>query len=338
MSIQSMTNTDTRDVQAVVEQIAALTDAGCQIVRCAVPDMAAASALKEIKKKIRIPLVADIHFDYRLALAAIESGVDKLRINPGNMKPEDRSKVLLAAKERGIPIRAGINSGSVEKDLLEKHGGVTPEALVESALRTIALFEEMDFANTVISIKASDIRINTQAHKLLVQSMDYPLHIGITEAGAGQRGKVKSAMGMGALLADDIGDTMRVSLTGDPVEEVLFAQEILRGMGMQEGAVNLVSCPTCGRTQVDLERIVNQIERHLPPIEKKRREQGLPAITVAVMGCAVNGPGEAREADLGVACGKEEGLLFQKGKSLYKVPEDQIITAMVALLEGTVEK
>lgn len=330
ISIQSMTNTDTRDVGATLSQISRLRDAGCQIVRLAVPDTEAAEAFGEIKKAADVPLVADIHFDYRLALAAIEKGADKVRINPGNIGSGERvAAVLQAAKERGIPIRVGVNSGSLEKELLQKYGGVTAEALCESAMNTIRYVEDMDFNNIVVSLKASDVALNHAAHKLIAKKMDYPLHIGITESGTAQGGRVKSAIGIGALLLEGIGDTMRVSLTGDPVAEVIFAKEILKAAGIRKSGVNLISCPTCGRTRVDLATIAGRVEKEMAKLEKEMERRGLPGITVAVMGCEVNGPGEAREADFGVACGKGKGALIRKGQVIQTVDEDAICGALV---------
>ncbi len=335
VSIQSMTNTDTRDVDATVEQIARLADAGCQIVRCAVPDQEAAAALGQIKKRIALPLVADIHFDYRLALAAIENGADKVRINPGNIGSEERVRaVLAAAAERGIPIRVGVNSGSLEKDLLAKYGGVCAEALAESALRMAAYVEERGFRDVVLSLKSSNAAMNFKAHQIVRERSDAPLHIGITEAGTVRSGQIKSAVGIGALLLAGIGDTMRVSLTGDPVEEIRCAKEILAAAGLRKKAIEFVSCPTCGRTRVDLAAITEDLERRLLPLAERREREGKKPVTLAVMGCAVNGPGEAREADLGVACGQGEGLLFSKGEILCKVPEQEIASRLIQMLEA----
>lgn len=334
VSIQSMTNTDTRDVKATVSQIARLADAGCQIVRCAVPDLEAAAALGQIKRQVSLPLVADIHFDYRLALSAIENGADKVRINPGNIGGPDRLKaVLAAAKDRGIPIRIGVNAGSLEKHLLEKYQGVTAEALVESALQMINLVEAMDFDNLVISIKASDVILNYEAHRLIADKMSYPLHIGITESGTVNSGKVKSAVGIGALLINGLGDTLRVSLTGDPVEEVYFAKEILRASGLQKSGIDLISCPTCGRTSVNLPEITKQIEDRIRQMEATWEEERRRPVKLAVMGCEVNGPGEAREADLGVAFGKGVGLIFQKGSILKKVKAEDAPAILFQLLD-----
>lgn len=331
VSIQSMTNTDTRNVAATVEQIARLTDAGCQIVRLAVPDMEAAEAFGAIRRKVSVPLVADIHFDYRLAIASMRQGADKVRINPGNIGDEQRVKaVLQEAKERQIPIRVGVNSGSLEKELLMKYGGVTAEALAESAVNMVRYVEDLDFSEIVVSLKSSDVSLNDKAYRLVADRLPYPLHVGITEAGTVNRGKVKSAIGIGALLLSGIGDTIRVSLTGDPVNEVLFAREILGAVGLRDSGINLVSCPTCGRTRVDLEAITSQVERELAPIERYMEEKGLPRLTVAVMGCEVNGPGEAREADLGVACGKGKGALIRKGEIIRTIPEEEICSQLIA--------
>ncbi len=334
ISIQSMTNTDTRNVDATVSQIEQLTEAGCDIVRCAIPDMEAANAFGEIKKKVRVPLVADIHFDYRLAVAAIHNGADKVRINPGNIGSSDRVKAVVdSAKERRIPIRIGVNSGSLEKEILQKYGGVTAEGLAESALRSIALIESMDFSDIVLSLKSSDVRLNYQAHKIISQKIDHPLHIGITEAGTVESGKAKSAIGIGALLLSGIGDTIRVSLTGNPVNEVYFAEQILKALDLKSSSIRFVSCPTCGRCGVDLARITTDVERALKPIEDKMKEKNMSSITVAVMGCEVNGPGEAREADFGVACGKGKGLLFKNGQIIKTVQEDEIAKELILYIE-----
>ncbi|QOX62559.1 flavodoxin-dependent (E)-4-hydroxy-3-methylbut-2-enyl-diphosphate synthase [Anoxybacterium hadale] len=334
VSIQSMTNTDTRNITATVEQIQKLVSAGCDIVRCAIPDMEAAEAFGEIKKKVGIPLVADIHFDYRLALEAIKNGADKVRINPGNIGSRDRVKAVVdAAKEREIPIRIGVNSGSLEKDILEQYGGVTAEGLAESALRNAVLVEEMGFSDLILSLKASDVRLNYAAHKIIHEKTDYPLHIGITEAGTLESGKAKSALGIGALLLDGIGDTVRVSLTGDPVNEVLFAIEILKALDLRSSSIRFVSCPTCGRCGVDLAKITSDVETALKPIEDKMKEKQIPSFTVAVMGCEVNGPGEAREADFGVACGKGKGLIFKDGNIIKTVPEEDIAKELILYIE-----
>lgn len=327
VAIQSMTNTKTSDVEATVRQIHALTEAGCDIVRVAVPDESAAQAILEIKRQITIPLVADIHFDYRLALKAMENGADKIRINPGNIGARERvEQVVAMAKERGIPIRIGVNSGSLEKEILNKYGRVTAEALVESAMGHVRILEDLNFYDTVISIKSSDVVTAFEAYTLLSQKTDYPLHIGITEAGTVYRGTIKSAVGIGAILLSGIGDTIRVSLTGDPVEEIKAAKEILRACGLYNKGVVFVSCPTCGRTQIDLISIAEKVEKELENIDKP--------IKVAVMGCVVNGPGEAREADIGIAGGKDSAVLFKKGQIIRKVPENQIIEALLEEIKG----
>lgn len=334
ITIQSMTNTDTRNVSETVKQIEELMLAGCDIVRCAIPDMQAAEALRQIKEKVSIPLVADIHFDYRLAVAAIENGADKVRINPGNIGEDDKVRAVVnAAKMRRIPIRVGVNAGSLEQDILEKYHGVTAEGIAESALRNIHRLEKMGFYDIVVSLKASDVRLNYDAHMLVAEKTDYPLHIGITEAGTKDGGLAKSAIGIGALLLAGIGDTFRVSLTGDPVNEVLFAQEILKALKLRDGFIHLVSCPTCGRCQVDLAHITSQVEQELKPLQRQRQKLGLSSITVAVMGCEVNGPGEAREADLGIACGKGKGMLFQQGKTIRTVEEQNIAEELISYLK-----
>ena len=319
--IQSMTNTKTEDVQATVSQINKLAAAGCDIIRCAVPTMDAAKALAEIKKQISIPLVADIHFDYKLAIAAIENGADKIRINPGNIGSEDRIlAVVNAAKERNIPIRVGVNSGSLEKELVEKYHGVTAEGLVESALLKVNMIEDMGYDNLVISIKSSDVLMCAKAHEMIAAQTEYPLHVGITEAGTLLSGNIKSAIGLGMILSKGIGDTIRVSLTGDPLEEVKSAKLILRTLGLRQGGIEVVSCPTCGRTQIDLIGLANQVENMVADIPLN--------LKVAVMGCIVNGPGEAKEADIGIAGGKGEGLLIKKGEVIRKVPEDQLLSVL----------
>ena len=329
--IQSMCNTKTEDVKATVEQILALEHAGCDIIRVAVPTMEAAAALTEIKRQIHIPLVADIHFDYRLAIAAIECGADKIRINPGNIGSRERIQAVVdKAKEYGVPIRVGVNSGSLEKPLVEKYGGVTAEGLVESALDKVALIEQMGYDNLVISIKSSDVMMCVKAHELIAKKTHYPLHVGITEAGTVIAGNIKSAVGLGLILSQGIGDTIRVSLTGSPLEEIKSAKLILKTLGLRRGGVEVVSCPTCGRTQIDLIGLANQVETLV---------QGYPLdINVAVMGCVVNGPGEAKEADLGVAGGIGEGLLIRKGEIVKKLPESELLPALKSELDRMVEE
>jgi len=319
--IQSMTNTRTEDVEATVAQINRLAAAGCDIIRCAVPTMDAAKALADIKKQISIPLVADIHFDYRLAIASMENGADKIRINPGNIGSIDRVRAVVdMAKEKGIPIRVGVNSGSLEKDILAKYGGVTAEGIVESALDKVRMIEELGYDNLVISIKSSDVLMCVAAHELIAKKTDYPLHVGITESGTIMSGNIKSAIGLGIILNQGIGDTIRVSLTGDPVEEIKSAKLILKTLGLRKGGIEVVSCPTCGRTQINLIDLANKVEAMVADIPLD--------IKVAVMGCVVNGPGEAKEADIGIAGGKGEGLLIKKGQIIRKVPEDQLIDVL----------
>ncbi len=326
ISVQSMTNTKTTDTAATVAQIKALQEAGCDLVRLAVPDMNAADNLANIKREVDIPLIADIHFDYRLALKAIEQGIDALRINPGNIGSEDRVKaVVKAAKEKHIPIRIGVNAGSLDKKLLAKYGRVTAEALVESAMQHVRILEKLDFHDIKISLKAHDVPLTIEAYRLMSRTVDYPLHLGITEAGTVNTGIIKSAVGIGALLAEGIGDTFRISLTGDPVNEVKVANEILKALGLREYGPTLVSCPTCGRCNIDLPAIAAKVEQRLTEIKKP--------IQVAVMGCVVNGPGEARDADIGIAGGKGEGLLFRKGEIISKVPEDKLVDALFAELD-----
>ena len=320
--IQSMCNTKTESVEDTVAQIHALEQAGCEIIRVAVPTREAAEALSRIKKEIHIPLVADIHFDYRLAIAAMENGADKIRINPGNIGSKERIKAVVdCARERQIPIRVGVNSGSLEKSLLEKYGGVTAEGLVESALGQVALIEEMGFDQLVISIKSSDVMMCVRAHELIARRTDYPLHVGITEAGTVTAGNIKSAIGLGLILNQGIGDTIRVSLTGDPVEEVKSAKLILKTLGLRKGGIEVVSCPTCGRTCIDLIGLAGKVEKLVAEFDQLD-------LKLAVMGCVVNGPGEAREADLGIAGGMGEGLLFRKGEILRKVPEEELLEAL----------
>ena len=329
--IQSMCNTKTEDVKSTVAQILELEKAGCDIIRVAVPTMEAAMALKEIKKAIHIPLVADIHFDYRLAIAAIECGADKIRINPGNIGSEERVQAVVdKAKEYGIPIRVGVNSGSLEKHLVEKYGGVTAEGIVESALDKVAMIERMGYDNLVISIKSTDVMMCVKAHELIAKKTRYPLHVGITEAGTLISGNIKSAIGLGLILNQGIGDTIRVSLTGNPVEEVKSAKLILRTLGLRKGGIEVVSCPTCGRTRIDLIGLANQVETMVQqyPLD----------IKVAVMGCVVNGPGEAREADLGIAGGIGEGLVIRKGEIIKKVPEQELLPALKEELDRLTEE
>ncbi|MBP2633619.1 MAG: 4-hydroxy-3-methylbut-2-en-yl diphosphate synthase [Firmicutes bacterium] len=329
--VQSMTNTKTDDVVASVIQINALAAAGCDIVRLAVPDMKAAKALEQIKNKVNIPLIADIHFDYRLALAAMESGIDALRLNPGNIGDEDRVKtVVKEAKRRHIPIRIGVNAGSLDKVLLEKYGRPTPEAMVESAMKHITILEKLDFYDTKISLKAHDVPLTIAAYQLMSETVDYPLHLGITEAGTVNSGIVKSAVGIGALLTQGIGDTFRISLTGDPVVEVKVANEILKSLGLKEYGPTMISCPTCGRCNINLAEIALQVENKLSMIQKP--------ISVAVMGCVVNGPGEAREADVGIAGGKGEGLIFKKGQIIRKVPEHSLVDELFSEIDNILEE
>jgi len=323
VAIQSMTNTKTSDINATIEQIYNLEKAGCDIIRCAVPDMEAAKALKEIKKAIHIPLVADIHFDYKLAIAAIENGADKIRINPGNIGDKDKVRaVASAAKERNIPIRVGVNSGSLEKEIIKEYGGVTADGLVKSALLQVKAVEDMGYDNLVISIKSSDVLMCIKAHEIIAKQTDYPLHVGITESGTMLSGNIKSAIGLGNILYQGIGDTIRVSLTEDPVQEVVSAKLILRTLGLRKGGVTVVSCPTCGRTQINLIKLANEVEQMVQNIIIDKE------LKVAVMGCAVNGPGEAKEADLGIAGGKGEGLLIRKGEIIKKVPEDKLLDVL----------
>lgn len=324
--IQSMCNTKTEDVEATVAQILALEKAGCDIIRVAVPTMEAAGAISRIKKQIHIPLVADIHFDYRLAIAAIESGADKIRINPGNIGSEERVKAVVdTAKKYGVPIRVGVNSGSLEKNLIEKYGGVTAEGIVESALDKVAMIERLGYDNLVISIKSSDVMMCVRAHELISKKTHYPLHVGITEAGTLSSGNIKSAVGLGIILYQGIGDTIRVSLTGDPLEEIKSAKRILKTLGLRKGGIEVVSCPTCGRTQIDLIGLANKVENMVTEFDHLN-------LKVAVMGCVVNGPGEAREADFGVAGGIKEGLLIKHGEVVKKLPESDLLQALRAEL------
>lgn len=326
--IQSMTNTKTEDVKATVEQILRLEKAGCEIIRSTVPTLEAAKALKEIKKEIHIPIVADIHFDYKMAIAAIENGADKIRINPGNIGSCDKVKAVVdAAKAHQIPIRVGVNSGSLEKEIVEKYGHVTAEGLVESALDKVKLIEDMGYDQMVISIKSSDVMMCAKAHELIADKTPYPLHVGITEAGTVYSGNIKSALGLGMILSKGIGDTIRVSLTGDPVNEIATAKLVLRTLGLRQGGIEVVSCPTCGRTNIDLISLANAVETMVADFDDLN-------IKVAVMGCVVNGPGEAKEADIGIAGGKGEGLLIKKGEVVRKIPEDQLLSTLREELEA----
>jgi len=321
IAIQSMCNTKTEDVEATVNQILQLEEAGCDIIRVAVPTTEAAEAISEIKSRIHIPLVGDIHFDYRLAIAAMENGADKIRINPGNIGNKDRVKAVVdTAKERNIPIRVGVNSGSLEKHIIEKYGKVTAEGIVESAIHKVRMIEELNYKNLVISIKSSDVLMCVKAHELIARKTDYPLHVGITEAGTMISGNIKSSVGLGIILYQGIGNTIRVSLTGDPVEEIKSAKLILKSLGLRHGGIEVVSCPTCGRTQIDLIALANQVETMVQDIPLN--------LKVAVMGCVVNGPGEAKEADIGIAGGKGEGLLIKKGEIIKKVPEHELLNAL----------
>lgn len=328
VSIQSMTNADSRDEKGICEQVARLTDAGCDIIRIAVPDREAAEVFARVRRKTDKPLVADIHFDYRLAIEAIRAGADKIRINPGNIGDDDRvRKVVKAAKSAGIPIRVGVNSGSLEKDIVRKNGGVTAEGLAESALRNVKRLEDMDFDDIVVSMKASDVRMNYEAHRIAAARTEHPFHIGITEAGTVRRGKIKSAAGIGGLLLAGIGDTVRVSLTADPVEEVVFARELLESLGIRKSRYDLVSCPTCGRTGIDLESLAEEVDRRLSAMENLP-----PGLKVAVMGCAVNGPGEAAEADFGCCGGDGKGLIIAKGKVIATVAENELAEELIRVI------
>ena len=329
--VQSMTNTKTESVETTVSQIRTLASAGCELIRCAVPTMEAAQALRQIKAQSPIPVIADIHFDYRLALEALRSGVDALRLNPGNIGGRDRvEKVVAAAKERHIPIRIGVNAGSLPKDLLEKYGHPTAEAMVEAAWRHIHILEEMDYNDIAISLKAHDVPLTIEAYRLMAGQCDYPLHLGITEAGTVHSGIIKSAVGIGTLLAEGIGDTLRISLTGDPLNEIGVAYEILKSLGLRSYGPTLISCPTCGRTSVNLEKMALDVEKRLSGIREP--------INVAVMGCVVNGPGEAREADVGIAGGRGEGLIFRKGEILRKVPEAQLVDQLFVEIKNILDE
>ena len=326
VSIQSMTNTKTENIEATVKQILELEEAGCELVRCTIPTEEAAKAVSEIKKRIHIPLIGDIHFDYRLAIAAIENGVDKIRINPGNIGSVERVReVVAAAKDRNVPIRVGVNSGSLEKDKIEKYGGVTAEGITESALDKIHMIEDMGYDNLVVSIKSSDVVMSIDAHKMIADKTIHPIHVGITETGTVWAGNIKSAIGIGIILNMGIGDTIRVSLTGSPVEEIYSGKLILKTLGLRKEGATVVSCPTCGRTRVNLIQMAQEVERRLADVTKP--------LTVAVMGCAVNGPGEASAADVGIAGGDGEGLLFQKGKIVKKVPQEQLVDELFDLIK-----
>lgn len=326
VSLQSMTNTDTRDAVKTLEQINELAAAGCEIIRCAVPDMEAAEAIKEITSKSMIPVVADIHFDYRLALKCIENGISAIRINPGNIGDEERIKAVVeAAKSKNIPIRIGVNSGSLESEILKKYGSPVPEALVESAMNHVKILEKYDFHDIVISIKSSDVMKMIRSYELMSEMTDYPLHLGVTEAGTAFRGTIKSSIGIGSLLAQGIGDTIRVSLTDNPIEEIKVGHEILKTFGYRKDGIKFISCPTCGRTQINLINIANEVEKRLEGCKKN--------ITVAIMGCVVNGPGEAREADIGIAGGNGVGLIFKKGEILRKVKEEELVDELLKEVE-----
>jgi len=326
IKVQSMTNTDTRDIRTTVSQIWALEEAGCDIIRCAVPDMEASEALGGIIKQIKIPLVADIHFDYRLALKSIKNGVAALRINPGNIGNKDKVKAVVeAAKDKGIPIRIGVNSGSLQKDILESYGKVCPEALVDSALRHVDILEEFNFFDIAISVKSSDVMEMIESYRLLSKKVDYPLHLGVTESGTRRMGTIKSSVGIGALLAEGIGDTIRVSLTDDPVEEIKVGRDILKSLGLLEDGIEFISCPTCGRTQINLIEIAKEVEEKLAKVNKP--------IKVAVMGCAVNGPGEAKRADIGIAGGNGMGLIFKKGEIIKRVKEENLVDELLKEIE-----
>ena len=329
--IQSMTNTRTEDVESTVQQILALEAAGCEIVRCTIPTLEAAKAISEIKKRVSIPIVGDIHFDYKMAIAAMENGVDKIRINPGNIGGIENVKAVVdVARERNIPIRVGVNSGSLEKNLVEKYGGVTAEGIVESALDKVKMIEDLGYDNLVISIKSSDVLMCVKAHELLVKETNYPIHVGITESGTLTSGNIKSALGLGLILHQGIGDTIRVSLTGDPVEEIKSAKLILRTLGLRKGGIEVVSCPTCGRTKIDLIGLANEVEKLVANYDLD--------IKVAVMGCVVNGPGEAKEADIGIAGGIGEGLLIKKGEIIKKLPENELLSTLKYELDNWKEE
>lgn len=339
VSIQSMTNVDTRDSEKLLAQIKALEAAGCDIVRVAIPDESAAKSFAKVRQETEMPLVADIHFNYKLALAAIEAGADKIRINPGNIGADDRvAKVVEAAGNKGIPIRVGVNSGSLDKKLLAKYGGVTAAALAESAIETLSKIERMGFDDLVLSIKSSNVKMNYDAHMLVKEMTDHPLHIGITESGTPENGRLKSAVGIGSLLLAGVGDTLRVSLTDDPVNEVIFGRKILESVGLREKSIEIVSCPTCGRTEVNLIDMANEAEESLRELGERRAMLGLKPLKIAVMGCVVNGPGESREADYGIAGGNKEGLVFAHGEIIAKVAEDELIPTLIDIVSNDMTK
>lgn len=339
VSIQSMTNVDTRDSEKLLAQIKALESAGCDIVRVAIPDETAAKSFAKVRQETEMPLVADIHFNYKLALAAIEAGADKIRINPGNIGADDRvAKVVEAAGNKGIPIRVGVNSGSLDKKLLAKYGGVTAAALAESAIETLSKIERMGFDDLVLSIKSSNVKMNYDAHMLVKEMTDHPLHIGITESGTPENGRLKSAVGIGSLLLAGVGDTLRVSLTDDPINEVIFGRKILESVGLREKSIEIVSCPTCGRTEVNLIDMANEAEESLRELGERRAMLGLKPLKIAVMGCVVNGPGESREADYGIAGGNKEGLVFAHGEIIAKVAEDELIPTLIDIVSNDMTK
>lgn len=339
VSIQSMTNVDTRDSEKLLAQIKGLEAAGCDIVRVAIPDETAAKSFAKVRQETEMPLVADIHFNYKLALAAIETGADKIRINPGNIGADDRvAKVVEAAGNKGIPIRVGVNSGSLDKKLLAKYGGVTAAALAESAIDTLNKIERMGFDDLVLSIKSSNVKMNYDAHMLVKEMTDHPLHIGITESGTPENGRLKSAVGIGSLLLAGVGDTLRVSLTDDPVNEAIFGRKILESVGLREKSIEIVSCPTCGRTEVNLIDMANEAEESLRELGERRAILGLKPLKIAVMGCVVNGPGESREADYGIAGGNKEGLVFAHGEIIAKVAEDELIPTLIDIVSNDMTK
>ncbi len=338
ISIQSMTNVDSRDENLLINQINELEEAGCDIVRIAIPDEESAKTLGKIRKMTDMPLVADIHFDYRLAILAMENGADKIRINPGNIGGRDRlKKVVFFAKERNIPIRVGVNSGSLSRDIISKYGGVTAEGLAESAINTLKIIEDMGYDNLVLSIKSSNVTMNYKAHLLVKDKTNHPLHIGITESGSSNNGKIKSAIGIGGLLLAGMGDTIRVSLTDNPIEEVKFAKKILETVGIRKKHIEIVSCPTCGRTKIDLISLVDKVEKALEQVAKERKLLNLKPIKVAVMGCVVNGPGESREADYGIAGGRGEGIIFARGVIIKKVPEEDLVEELIKIIKSDYE-